>query len=184
MIQVDLGCGNRRSIEPGVDQYIGVDKRTIGAITDKVCNIGFEPLPFDDDSIDIVTAYDFLEHVPFQVYVQKDAGMETKSPMVFLFNEIYRILKPLGIFYMQTPCYPDQKIFQDPTHVSVWTPETLHYFTGDYYGTHTDYGHTSRFEIMRNGMNLTDGHIHARLRARKDINEHEQFQVIYREPII
>lgn len=69
-------------------------------------------------------------------------------------------------------------IFQDPTHVSVWTEETINYFCGDYYGKHADFGHTSRFEKL-NARDDGQGHILATLRARKDIPADTNFHLTY-----
>jgi hypothetical protein len=43
-------------------------------------------------------------------------------------NEIWRILKPNGIFLARTPAYPSAAAFQDPTHVNIITDQTVSYF--------------------------------------------------------
>ena len=201
MRQVDLGCGTRRSIHEGVDEYIGVDIKE-GGVATVACDIGFAPLPFEDSSVDLVTAYDLLEHIPFFIRYYTAEGMKdakeeragegflvappmgsfgTYSPMVFLFNEIYRILKDGGIFFSSTPFYPNRGIFQDPTHVSVWTEETISYFCGDYYGKHYDFGHTSRF-VKQAAYDDNNGHIIATLEARKDVPDTVNFHLSYPRP--
>ena len=43
-------------------------------------------------------------------------------------NEIYRVLKPNGIFYGITPVYPKESVFVDPTHVNFITKNSFKYF--------------------------------------------------------
>jgi len=160
MKQLDLGCGNTLRIREGYEGF-GVDIVDFGLPNVKVADLTFDPIPFPDNTFDLVTAYDFLEHIPMVVY----EGRKKRNAMIELFNEIYRVLKKGGEFYMQTPCYPSQAVFQDPTHVSVWTEETLHYFSGDFYGFHSHYGHTSDFELI--SQERTDSHILSTLRAIK-----------------
>ena len=45
-------------------------------------------------------------------------------------NEIYRVLKPGGLFYASTPAFPSPEAFQDPTHVNIITDGTHEYFCG------------------------------------------------------
>lgn len=43
-------------------------------------------------------------------------------------SDIWRVLKPGGIFYARTPAYPSAAAFQDPTHVNIITDQTISYF--------------------------------------------------------
>ncbi len=43
-------------------------------------------------------------------------------------SEVWRILKPQGLFVSHTPAYPHPEAFQDPTHVNVITDTTVSYF--------------------------------------------------------
>ena len=43
-------------------------------------------------------------------------------------SEVWRILKPQGLFVARTPAYPHPEAFQDPTHVNVITDTTVSYF--------------------------------------------------------
>lgn len=73
-------------------------------------------LPFDDHSVGIVRACDFLEHIPI-------------GRVVPLINDIHRVLAPGGLFYSSTPSTDGRGAFQDPTHVSFWCSNSFFYYT-------------------------------------------------------
>ena len=83
--------------------------------------MSLERIPFQDSYFDACTAYDFIEHIP-RISHYRDGS---QSPFVELMNEIYRILKPGGLFLHRTPCYPAKQAFTDPTHVNIITEDTF-----------------------------------------------------------
>lgn len=177
MKQLDIGCGsepafNNHGIE-GYEHY-GVDINPFQHV--KAADLAIEPIPYESDQFDTVTAYDFLEHVPSFVYLTKvnqldlkkrelNVVMEKRNCMIELFNEVYRVLKDGGEFYFETPIAGTPGYWQDPTHVFGWTAETLHYFSGDYYGFHDDLGHKSKFRLLE--YNTDNDRLKARLLAVK-----------------
>ncbi len=163
---LDLGCGkNKRHPEAiGLDM---VGKPESDA--DVICNLGFEKIPFPDSSCKLVLAHDFLEHIPHQIWINTREGIRRLSPSIQLFNEVYRVLEKDGIFETATPYFhtsaPNSEVFQDPTHTSVWTPETFNYFSNSYDDKHDLYGHKSNFKIIKQ---FKDGaHLHCWLQAIK-----------------
>lgn len=83
---------------------------------DVLCDI-IEGLPYDDGSIEEVRAWDVLEHIPIGKTVQ-------------VVEDIYRILRPGGLFESLTPdAEHGQGAFQDPTHQSFWVENSWLYYS-------------------------------------------------------
>lgn len=107
---------------------------------DIVCDIT-EGIPLPDNSVGIVRAYDFLEHIPRLSYklkeVQKFSGSYTElvkeNDFVNLMNEIYRVLAPNGWLLTATPSCNTKAGWQDPTHVNPINTNTFWYFTNKEY---------------------------------------------------
>ena len=121
-LAIDLGCGDHPQNLFRCKEIIGLDIRNPNELLNiKVMDLFNDPLPIESSSASIVTALDFIEHVPR--YGQVDN--KTRFPFVILMNEIYRALEPGGYFFSRTPAYPAPKVFQDPTHVNFITEETF-----------------------------------------------------------
>ncbi|HWR27651.1 MAG TPA: methyltransferase domain-containing protein [Candidatus Thermoplasmatota archaeon] len=86
MVKLHLGCG--RDIKEG---FVNIDHFK-GEGVDVVCNLGHEKLPFDDNTIDVVYANSFIEHLDCY---------ETD----FLLDELYRVCKPEAIIEFISPHY-------------------------------------------------------------------------------
>ena len=159
---LDLGCGKNIRNKGA----IGID--LVGKpITDAevVCNLGFDPLPFLDNSCKQVVAHDILEHIPHTLWITTSKGMKRITPTIHLFNEVWRVLEDGGLFETAIPIYPNGEAFQDPTHASVWTADSFNYFADTYHGFKEAYGHTSTFKKVRQ---FIDGaHLHTLLQAVK-----------------
>jgi SAM-dependent methyltransferase len=152
-VNVDLGCGFRKS------GNLGIDVTPDGTNADLICQLGFEPIPLDDASADSVYCRDFLEHIPKAYYSESEKRL--RYPIIELMNEVWRILKPGCTFASLTPCYPNPEVHRDPTHLSVWTLESMPYFCGKYPVAEL-YGIKTKFELVKNRL---DGfYLHAVLR--------------------
>jgi SAM-dependent methyltransferase len=105
--KVDLGSAHNKP-----EGYIGVDIRP-GPGVDIVHDVA-TGLPFDDSSVGVVRAFDFLEHV---------------ADSVGLMNEIWRVLVDGGWLLSVTPSTDGRGAFQDPTHCSWWNENSFLYYT-------------------------------------------------------
>lgn len=106
-MKINLGCGFRK-----IPDFINIDIRE-EVEPDLVHDC--LSLPFEDNSVDEVLAIDYLEHVAIGKTV----------PQV---EEIYRVLKPGGVFIHKTPSTDGRGAFQDPTHISFWNINSWLYF--------------------------------------------------------
>jgi len=142
---LDLGCGFKIKNPYGAPNLYGIDvhnneKNNIGNY--KKANLILDDIPFPDNFFSSVSAYDFIEHIPRQLFIHDIM----KYPFINLMNEIYRVLEPGGLFFASTPVYPSAETFVDPTHVNFITESTHRYFTNnDVLGNH--YGFNGNFKV-------------------------------------
>lgn len=111
LLAIDMGSAHNKP-----DGYVGVDQYDADGV-DVVCNVT-DGLPFEDNSVGLIRAVDFIEHV-------KDG--------VSLFNEFYRILAPDGYLITRTPSTDGRGAFQDPTHVAFYNENSFWYYTNPFY---------------------------------------------------
>jgi len=141
---LDLGCGDKPRNPYNADLILGVDiNGKQDGFIDKV-DLTINPLPYVDEMFDYVSAYDFLEHIPRTIYIDG----KLKYPFVDLMSEVWRVLKPGGLFYSSTPCAYYPAAFQDPTHVNYVTPETFGEYFDDKKTWAKQYGFKGQFKIM------------------------------------
>ena len=142
-ISLDLGAGGNLRNPFGCDQIFGVDivsdpsKNILGA------DLVLGPIPCDSNTFDYVTSYDFLEHLPRIIYVP-----HRRLPFIEIMNEIFRVLKPGGLFLSHTPIFPYNSAFRDPTHVNILTSETFPLYFDDVNNWGKIYGFNGKFKVL------------------------------------
>ena len=127
---LDIGCGYKIKNPYNSSNLYGVDihSNKENLIKNyKKANLILDKIPFPDSFFSSVSAYDFIEHIPRQQFINE----EMQYPFINLMNEIYRVLKPNGLLFASTPVYPHPDTFVDPTHVNYITDSTHHYFISD-----------------------------------------------------
>ena len=150
-VRLNLGAGFRK-IAGG---FINIDYRP--ETEPDLCVDVTEGLPFDDNSVDVVRAMDFLEHIPI-------------GKVVPLMDEIWRVLKPGGVLESITPSTDGRGAFQDPTHKSFWNANSWAYYSHPQY--RQLHGIKADFEIQSLTDMVTDAltnviHTHVVAIARK-----------------
>ena len=159
-VSLDLGCGRRPRNPFDADVLNGVDisadlpdNASVNEI--KQADLTLDPIPYPSGQCDYVTAFDFIEHLPRQVTIfrnAKPAGLPhaaSRLPFIEIMNEIYRVLNPGGLFLSVTPAWPFPDAFKDPTHVNFITYDTFpSYFCGNSMGR---YGFEGNFNLIKQG---------------------------------
>ena len=120
-MKLHLGCG--RDIKEG---FVNID-RTNHEGVDVVCNIGHEPLPFKDNSIDYVYANAFIEHLD-------------TDEMAFLLDELYRVCKHGAIIEFVAPHY------LSPSSCRVWHKQRI---SEGYFKDYDAYSNISSLDAKR-----------------------------------
>ena len=145
---LDLGCGPQPKNPFNADDVYGVD--VVGSDDNriKVADLVIEPIPFDDNMFDYVTAYDLIEHIPRLLYCPK-----RRHPFIELISEVYRVLKVGGIFFSHTPAYPHPSAFFDPTHVNYITAETFPFYFCNPKARAKMYGFKGLFDLLKQEHN-------------------------------
>src|SRR5262245_34819915 len=106
IIKLDLGCGpNRR------EGFVGVDSIKFDKV-DVVLNIGSDPWPWEDNSVEEAFCSHTLEHL---------TNLNDKWERVHFFNELYRVLKPNKGCLVVLPHWNSTRYFGDPTHKEVFS---------------------------------------------------------------
>ena len=144
---LDLGSGEQPKNDFLASEVWSLDIIKSDSPHHVVCDAASGPLPLENSSFEMVTAYDFLEHIPRVALINGT----TTFPFIELMNEIGRVLKPGGHFYSYTPVFPKKAAFQDPTHVNIMTKDTLQaYFCGNDPIARV-YGFSGNFAVVTSG---------------------------------
>jgi SAM-dependent methyltransferase len=147
---LDLGSGSRPANPFDCDSLIASDVYRISYDIKENFNsiiIRNFKIQISDATIDSVSAYDVIEHIPRS---SQASNGDMENPFILIMNEVSRILKPGGIFIAVTPSFPSPVAFQDPTHVNFITKNTANYFAGPAWSKDLGYGFTGNFEIIQN----------------------------------
>ena len=147
---IDIGSGRKPRNIFNSSKIIGLDftvNEEEGVI---YCDLSSGILPFEDNTVSFITAFDFIEHLS-----RTQHNGSSLNPFINLMNEIYRVLQPGGIFLSHTPAFPFSSVFHDPTHTNFISEMTFPgYFAKDVSGRWTvpwaqQYGFKGEFTLIK-----------------------------------
>ena len=106
--KLHLGCG--REIREG---WVNLDMLDLPGV-DVVRDV-LRGLPFNDETFEFIFSSNVLEHIP-------------QSESIWIMNEIWRVTKFGGQFHCILPTAGTQTYYENPTHLSNWTANTISFF--------------------------------------------------------
>ncbi len=104
--KLNLGCGY--DIKPG---WINLDSAKLPDV-DVVHDIESFPWPFENESIDYISAHQLIEHVEY----------------IPVLREAHRVLRKGGIFEIAVPHFTSRNNWIDPTHKKTFSIRTFEFF--------------------------------------------------------
>ncbi len=109
MNNLNLGCGNVKQKD-----WVGIDIRNFPEV-DYVMNVGKEPLPFMNNSVDKIHADHLFEHF----YPEE---------LFFCVEECFRVLKPKGHLLVSVPKGNSPAFYIHPDHKIHFMEDTFAFF--------------------------------------------------------
>jgi SAM-dependent methyltransferase len=130
-VELELGCGNnkRNKQSIGIDMLDGPDVGIVGDIYDVLAM-------FPSQSVDAVSSYHFVEHVP---------------DVPKLLSELARVLKADGCVEFVAPHFSNPYFYSDPTHLSFFGLYSFCYYASESTLKRQvpTYGHKPEFRIEK-----------------------------------
>lgn len=141
---LDLGCGASPSNPFHADEVFGVDLHGAAGGRLRAADLAIEPIPFEDNAFDYLSAIDLVGHIPRLVYAPG-----RRHAFVELMNEAWRVLKPGGHFMIETPAFPHAAAFSDPGLVNVVTEDTFAHYFDDATRAAAAHGFSGAFHVVK-----------------------------------
>lgn len=118
--KINIGGGLKR-----YDGFVNLDMDPL-CEPDYLCNIGKDPLPFEDNSVTEVYAFHILEHIPGDSFFH-------------LIKELYRVMEDGAIIHVEVPHHRHDEFYGDPTHCRPFTVDTFRLFSKKYNYWHMEH---------------------------------------------
>ena len=147
---LDIGCGDKlKAIIPG--QWIGIDKHDFSRVYVAKPDLTFiqhdakDPLPFEDESFDMIWCHHFLEHLPPR-HPERDMDF-----VVWLVNEMGRILKVGCEAHLIVPWKDHTNAWRAPHHYRFFNHETFQWFSQspNMWAEHEAAGLATNWQVVR-----------------------------------
>ncbi len=132
-----IGCGRRKKPEDigfalrlpdgsaydGPMTWLNLDGNP-SVEPDVLCELGTQPIPLEDNSVDLAVAFHVIEHIG---EIGKVEGW------FYFWQELYRVLKPNGRVQFECPYATSIWAWADPTHIRAISEYTFLYLNQDAY---------------------------------------------------
>lgn len=154
---LDIGCGpNKQKLDDRFD-IIGMDWYPFDGV-DVVRDL-MRGIPFCDDYFDVVIAKHVIEHF-------------ADNDLIFLVDEIWRVVKPGGIIEVVVPDITSPNRYRDPTHKTRdWSEDSFMFWQvdedGKYVIFHESHNIKAKFSKIETAINGNKDRFY-RLHPRKD----------------
>lgn len=112
-IILNVGCGNEHLVANSKDNVVVNIDLNDDVQCEWTMDLETEDFPFMDNEVFGIIAKHVVEHI-----WHRDRFM----------NEMWRVLKPGGKIYIETPKAGTDSYWKDPTHVSGWIMKTFRYY--------------------------------------------------------
>jgi len=116
-MKIDLGCGKNKK-----EGFIGVDQYPMEGV-DVVLNIGADPWPWEDNSVEEAHSSHFLEHL---------TNFEGKWERTHFFNELFRVMAPGAKCSLIIPHWSSTRYYGDPTHKEPFSEMGFYYLSKEW----------------------------------------------------
>lgn len=129
LLALDLGCGDKlyQDNHPkGNYRWVGLDKYDFSYLyrpREFIQHDLSRPLPFPDGTVDLVWCHHVLEHLPPR-HPEVDQDF-----VVFLVNEVGRVLKPRCAFHIVVPWVEHTNAWRAPHHYRFFNHEIFRWFS-------------------------------------------------------
>jgi SAM-dependent methyltransferase len=151
-IALDLGAGKSKVNHEGY-KTLGVDIRNFDGI-DIVMNLGKENIPFEDSSIDLISANHLFEHFyPEQLF--------------HCIDECWRVLKPTGYLHIEVPKAGTPAYYLHPDHKIQFIEDTFGFWQVPS-GGYDPHGYINKYwHVMVDKKQPFEQHIHVNMYPNK-----------------
>ncbi len=133
-----LGCGRKQWNSQKLMDYCGLKlgassftrhlDRDPSVEPDLLCNLGTQNIPLVDECVDVAIAWHVIEHIG-----GPGDATEPQKAWFHFWEELYRVLKPNGWIYGESPNYDGIWAWSDPTHVRAMSEASFVFFNQDSY---------------------------------------------------
>lgn len=113
-IGLDLGVGMKKHPDGDGFHWVGIDIRKFDGV-DFVMNIGKEPLPFGNNTVDYIRSIHTYEHL-------------YPDELFFSIEECFRVLKPTGTLHIEVPKAMTKAYYIHPDHKIGFLEDTFGFF--------------------------------------------------------